>query len=94
MMSYEMGIIYTKTLLENLKPVVNFARNRYLYHDQLPANVVIRNNRHIINYDELKNGTLDETHESIFEPLYVELPIAFNVSQTNIFIFSGSMMAL
>ena len=83
-----------KDCAKKLQDCGQLARNGYLYHDQLPTNVVIRNVRYKINYDELKYGTLDQHRESIFEPLHVELPKAFTVSQKNILILGGSMMAL
>ena len=83
-----------KDCAKKLQDCGQLARNGYLYHDQLPTNVVIRNVRYKINYDELKYGTLDQHRESIFEPLHVELPKAFTVSEKNILILGGSMMAL
>ena len=83
-----------KNSARELQACGQLARNGYFYHDQLPTNVVIRNTSFIINYDELRYGTLDECRESIFEPLHVELPVAFTVSERNILILGGSMMAL
>ena len=83
-----------KDCAKKLQACGQLARNGYLYHDQLPTNVVIRNVKYKINYDELKYGTLDQQRASIFEPLHVELPKAFTVSEKNILILGGSMMAL
>ena len=83
-----------KNSARKLQACGQLAGNGYFYHDQLPTNVVIRNTNFIINYDELRYGTLDECRESIFEPLHVELPLAFTVSERNILILGGSMMAL
>ena len=85
--------LYTECA-KKLQACGQLARNGYLYHDQLPTDVVIRNVRYKINYDELKYGTLNQHRASIFEPLHVELPKAFTVSEKNILILGGSMMAL
>ena len=70
------------------------ARDRTLDNYQLPKTVVLGDYQYTVKYDILRYGTFDEERESDLDTLEVEINRSFTVSERNILIFGGYMMAL
>ena len=70
------------------------ARDRTLENDQLPKTVVLEDYQYTVEYDILRYGTLDDERASDLDTLEVEINRSFAVSERNILIFGGYMMAL
>ena len=83
-----------KITAKKLEACDELARDRTLENDQLPKTVVIEHCQYSVDYDTLRYGTLDDERESDFDTLDVEINKSFTISQRNILIFGGYMMAL
>ena len=70
------------------------ARDRTLENDQLPKTVVLEDYQYTIEYDILRYGTLDDERESDLDTLQADINRSFAISERNILIFGGYMMAL
>ena len=83
-----------KVTANKLQACGELARDRTLENDQLPKTVVIEHCQYAVDYDILRYGTLDDERESDLDTLDVEINKSFTVSERNILIFGGYMMAL
>ena len=83
-----------KVTARKLEACGELARDRTLENDQLPKTVVLENYHYTVEYDILRYGTLDDERESDLDTLDVEINRTFTVSERNILIFGGYMMAL
>ena len=83
-----------KVTAKKLEAYGELARDRTLENDQLPKAVLLEDHQYTVKYDILRYGTLDDERESDFDTLEVEINKSFTLSQRNILIFGGYMMAL
>ena len=83
-----------KSTARKLEMCGELARDRTLENDQLPKTVVLEDYQYTIEYDILRYGTLDDERESDLDTLEAEINRSFAISERNILIFGGYMMAL